>query len=128
MCNCSDPENVNSDRVYYSGSTLTTLNILPNTNLTEILNIIDTFLSTFTGGTNYTIKGGTNTQTATGVLVYTIPHTLGAIPTTYTVMAKSAFADGDFSVTSDINNLYINYGVSPPTGSALEWVWSVTKL
>lgn len=129
MCNCGqkNTDKVTSDNIIYSGSFLPTLNIMPNDNLTDILGTIDTYLSTFIGG-DYIIKGGINTQTADGLtLVFNIPHTLGQVPTTYSVEPTNQQTANNFSITTTLTNLVITYPVAPSQGTNLSWAWQVIK-
>lgn len=132
MCNCNCEPNTNkviSDNVTYSGAYLSTLDILPNEDLTSIIVKINNYLDTLITPSNYTIKGGINTQTANGLsLVYNIPHGLGSTPSTYTVEAHNQNTGSDFNITADSTNLQITYSIAPSQGSQISWVWSATKL
>jgi hypothetical protein len=63
-----------------------------------------------TGGTATFSGNGTNTQ-------FVIPHNLGVTPSVFTVNAASQDAIAfPFYVTSDSNNLYVNYSTAPALG------------
>lgn len=120
---------VNTNDVVYTGAYLPTLQIQSNSNLTNILQTLDTFLANFSGGSNYTIRGGTSTQTANGLtLVFNIPHGLGAIPDTYSVDPINTQTASNFSVSVNITNIIITYSVAPSQNTILSWVWQVIKL
>src|SRR6478672_10697062 len=56
--------------------------------------------------------------------VFTIPHGLGAVPTSVSVEAKSVDALGSFVPTWDATNITITYQVAPATGSNnVVFVW-----
>lgn len=133
MCNCQccgqSPVKISSDDITYSGSFLSTLNILPNEDLTSIIVKINSYLASLVTPTNYTITGGVNDQTANGLsLVYNIPHNLGSIPSTYTVEAHNSNTNPDFFITTDSTNIKINFSIAPSQGSQISFVWSATKL
>lgn len=66
----------------------------------------------------YTASGdGSTTQ-------FTIAHGLVAEPSKVTVTPASADAAGDFYVTKDATNIYINYKTAPASGTDnLSWYW-----
>lgn len=129
-CGKKNIDKITTDDVIYSGSFLPTLNVMPNSDLTDILNKIEIFASSVSGGgSNYTIKGGISNQTANGLtLSFNIPHTLGQIPDTYSVQAANTQTANNFSVTISLTNLTITYSVAPSQGASLSWVWQVIKL
>lgn len=86
------------------------------------------------GGTNQKVKynigyttenSGTATFSGDGSTTqFTIAHGLVSTPSNVQVTPKSADAAGDFYVTVDSNNIYINYKSAPPSGSnniVLDW-------
>lgn len=124
-CTSPTPGQINTDDVFYTGSYLPNLDINTNTNLTTIIELLNTVF----GSSNYTIKGGDNTQIADGLTtIFQIPHTLGSTPDTYSVEASNQNAAANFSVTSNSTNLILTYPVAPSEDATLSWNWQVTKL
>ena len=79
-------------------------------------------------GYNYgfaTINSGTSTFSGDGSTTqFTIPHGLVAEPSKVQVTPMSADAAGDFYVTKDATNIYVNYKTAPTSGSdnvVLSW-------
>jgi len=55
---------------------------------------------------------------------FTIPHGLAQAPNAWAVTPESADAAGDYYVTADATNLYVNYLAAPPAGAGnvvLRW-------
>lgn len=129
-CEKIEPNQVNSNDVYYTGPYLPTLDIETNSNITLALQAIEAWAASFTGGSSdYIIKGGTNNQTADGLtLVFTIPHTLGQVPTSAFVAPKNQNTTSNFSYTTDLTNITITYPVAPSQNTSLSWFWQVTKI
>jgi hypothetical protein len=86
------------------------------------------------GATGVTIKDNRgyateNSGTATfsgdvATTQFTIAHGLVSTPTNVHVTPKSADASGDFYVTVDATNIYVNYLTAPPSGTdnvVLDW-------
>jgi len=68
---------------------------------------------------------GINTQSGDGTTTqFTIPHGLVSEPSNVIVIPASADASGDYYITKDDTNIYINYISAPPAGTDnLSWYW-----
>lgn len=131
MCNCGNQCTCSgtSDNITYDGNYLPTLNVMPNEDLTSIIIKINGFLSSFNPSLSSSIKGGTNTQTASpGQSTFIIPHTLGTLPSTISVTPVNSVASSDYSVTFNSTNIVITYNISLSSGSQPSWVWQAIKL
>jgi len=71
-----------------------------------------------TVGLGYTENSGTATFSGDGTTTqFTIAHGLVSTPSNVQVTPRSADAAGDFYVTVDDTNIYVNYSSAPPSGS-----------
>lgn len=121
--------NQDAQDVYYTGSTLLPLNILPNENLESVIIKINNYFAAFSAPTNYQINGGINSQTADGLtLEFNIPHGLGQVPSSWTVNAINIDTGPIFSVTATSSILIVQYSVAPSQGVQLEFVWQASIL
>ena len=97
-----------------------------NGNRVEHNIILDSF-PYWSGGTNTIVKNnigyttessGTQTFDGDGTTTkFTIAHGLVSTPSNVQVTPRSADAAGDFYVTVDDTNIYVNYSSAPPSGS-----------
>lgn len=70
-------------------------------------------------------KGGSASFNGTGAqTVFNIPHTLGVVPTEYSVDPGSAGANALFFVSADATNLIVTFAAAPASGTnnvVLRW-------
>jgi hypothetical protein len=60
--------------------------------------------------------------------LFTIPHGLGLLPTSFSVEAGNPNSLGNISVSGDIANIYVTYPVAPASGLILlQWLASTTS-
>ena len=70
------------------------------------------------GGYNQISKSGTATFSGNNLSTqFTITHDLIATPSNVQVTPRSEDASGDFYVTADSSNIYVNYLSAPPSGT-----------
>ncbi len=79
------------------------------------------------GGNNF-LTGSTQMATDGVSVIFTIPHSLGSVPSYFNVIATSESAANFSYVTADANAIYVHYSTSPDPGKGnLSWNWMVKK-
>ena len=92
---------------------VTSLNVFPT------INIVKRNVGYLTENSGVATFSGDGTTTQ-----FTIPHGLVTTPSKVRVTPRSADAAGDFYITVDATNIYVNYITAPPSGTdnvVLEW-------